>query len=339
MTSESDIWSRLDSLAKPKRSLGRLEELAVRIASIQQTLSPAVQPRRLVLFAADHGVVASGVSAWTSEVTALMIRTIVAGRSASAALAASHRCELRIVDVGVSASLADLNAPNFLPARVAPGTRDLSQVPAMSAEEFERAWQIGVDEARGAVGQGHKVLIAGEMGIGNTTAAACLTSLLADVSAEQATGRGAGADDATLANKRRIVAEATARARLLQEKDVRNAMASVAGFEIVAMAGFFAEGARHEVVLLLDGYVATAAALIAASLQAGVAARMVASHLSAEGGHGAALAALGLRPLLDWDMRLGEGTGALIALPLLDSAVSLLRDVASLEELGVPRED
>ena len=339
MTFDAEIWTRLDSLAKPRRSLGRLEELAVRIASIQRTLSPVVRPRRLLLFAADHGVVASGVSAWTSEVTALMVRTIVAGRSASAALAASHCCDLRIVDVGISAALTDLSATNFLQARVAPGTRDLSRVPAMTLEEFEAAWRIGASEARSAIETGHKVLIAGEMGIGNTTAAACLTSLLADVSTEQATGRGAGADDATLEVKRKIVAEATARARLLQENDVRKAIASIAGFEIVAMAGFFVEGARHRAILLLDGYVATAAALIADHLQSGVAAHMISSHLSAEPGHGAALAALGLNPLLDWNMRLGEGTGALVALPLLDSAVSLLRDVATLEELGVGRED
>ena len=339
MTLEADIWARLDSLAKPKRSLGKLEELAARIAAIQRSLTPSVRPRRIVLFAADHGVVASGVSAWPSDVTGLMVRTIIANRAASTALAAAHHCDLRVVDVGVAASLEDLVASNFLMARIAPGTRDLSRVPAMTAEEFEAAWHTGVNEARRAIKDGYKVLIAGEMGIGNTTAAACLTSLLADVSPEQATGRGAGANNATLEIKRKIVTEATARARALQERDVRTAIASVAGFEIVAMAGFFVEGASHSAVLLLDGYVATAAALIATHLQSGVSTRMIASHLSAEPGHGAALAALGLVPLLDWNMRLGEGTGALVVLPLLDSAVALLRDVASLEELGVGRED
>lgn len=339
MNYESDVWARLDSLAKPKRSLGRLEELAARVAVIQRSLSPSVRPRRIVLFAADHGVVASGVSAWPSAVTALMVRTIVANRASSTALAAAHHCDLRIVDVGVASALDDLSAPNYLLAYVALGTQDLALGPAMTTDQFETAWQIGVREARSAVEQGCKVLIAGEMGIGNTTPAACLTSLLAHISAEEATGRGAGADDDTLKLKRKVVTEATARARLLLEKDVRTAIASVAGFEIVAMAGFFAEGARHQVVMLLDGYVATAAALIAARLQPGVCDFMIASHLSAEPGHGAALTALGLDPLLDWNMRLGEGTGALVALPLLDSAVSLLHGVASLEELGVGRED
>lgn len=336
---ETEIWARLDALAKPKRSLGKLEELAARIARIQNTLAPVVRPRRLVLFAADHGVVASGVSAWSPEVTALMVRTIVAGRSASAAFAGIHQCDLRIVDVGVSTPLDDLCVSNFAKARIAHGTRDLSKEPAMTTGEFDLAWNVGVREAQAAIENGYKVLIAGEMGIGNTTAAACLTSLLAEVSAEQATGRGAGADDAILRIKKEIVAEASAKARKILRKDARKAIASVAGFEMAAMGGFFAESARHDVVVLIDGYVATAAALIAATLQSGTAACMVASHLSSEPGHGAALAALGLRPLLDWNMRLGEGTGALIALPLLDSAVSLLRDVASLDELGMPRED
>jgi nicotinate-nucleotide--dimethylbenzimidazole phosphoribosyltransferase len=339
MNFEARIWARLDSLAKPRRSLGKLEDLAARIATIQCSLTPLVRPRRLVLFAADHGVVASGVSAWPSTVTGLMVRTIVANRAASTALAAAHGCDLRVIDVGVAASLKDLVAPNFFRARVAAGTQDLSQVPAMTTDEFDTAWQIGVFEARQAVEEGHKVLLAGEMGIGNTTPAACLTSLLAEVPASQATGRGAGADEATLEIKRAVVTSAATKARVLLEKDVRAAIASVAGFEIVAMAGFFAEGAKHHVVLLLDGYVATAAALIAERLQPGTSSCMIAAHLSAEPGHGGALAALGLCPLIEWNMRLGEGTGALVALPMLDSAVALIRDVASLEELGVGRED
>lgn len=332
----ADIWAHLDALAKPRRSLGKLEELAARLAGIQATLRPMAQPRRLVLFAADHGVVASGVSAWSTAVTAHMVRTIVAGRSASAALAAAHRCDLRIVDVGVAAPLDDLGAANFIKARIGCGTRDLSKEAAMTVDEFDAAWQVGVQQAQAASGDGCKVLIAAEMGIGNTTAAACLTSVLAAVAPDQATGRGAGADDATLLIKRRIVAAAAARAQAMMRTDARTALAGIAGFELAAMAGFLAEGAKHGAVLLLDGYVATAAALMAAALQPGTSTSMIASHLSAEPGHGAALAALGLEPLLDLRMRLGEGTGALVALPLLDSAVVLLRDVARLDEMAAP---
>lgn len=339
MIDAEHIWTRLDSLAKPRRSLGRLEELAARLAAIQGTLQPRTRPRGLVLFAADHGIVRRGVSAWPSAVTGLMVRTILAGRAASNALAAAHDCSLRIVDVGVAAPNDSIPGEIFRSARIAPGTADLSVEPAMTAVQFHGAWRIGAEEAQRSVDMGKVVLIAGEMGIGNTTAAACLTVLLAGATAATATGRGAGADDVALTTKIGIVAAAAERAAALAAQDLRTAIASVAGFEIVSMAGFFAAGARAGVTLLVDGYVATAAALIAEALEPGVARYMIAAHRSAEPGHGLALGRLGLTPLLDWGMRLGEGTGALVALPLLDSAAALLRDVACLSELGVARED
>lgn len=411
------VWTHLDGLAKPRRSLGRLEELAVRLAGIQRTLRPEVRPRRLVLFAGDHGVVARGVSAWPSDVTGLMVGTILMGRASSSALAAAHDCSLRLVDVGVAGPRGQSEQSFFRDARVASGTQDLSVGPAMTSAQFDAAWQVGVDEAERAVAEGNRVLIAGEMGIGNTTPAACLTMLFARVSADIAVGRGAGADDTTLERKREIVATAVARALAANVPDaagagiaganaklgsehgaprakvaleqgggrvpleanppnsagagapltasaasvmavsdallepspsssagigrapLRAAIEALAGFEIVAMAGFFAAGARLGATLLVDGYVATSAALIAWHLQPECAHSMIAAHRSAEPGHGAALACLGLEPLLDWNMRLGEGTGALIALPMLDSAATLLRDVATLSELGVARED
>ncbi|WP_419815714.1 nicotinate-nucleotide--dimethylbenzimidazole phosphoribosyltransferase [Glacieibacterium sp.] len=326
-----DAWARLDALAKPHRSLGRLEMLAARLATIQRRLDPVTRPRRIVLFAADHGVTAQGVSAWPSAVTGLMMATIIAGRATSSALARAHDCDLRLVDVGAVSPPKPPHPDFYVAAPVAPGTADLSLRPAMTAAQFETAWAVGADEARLAAA-GHAVLIAGEMGIGNTTAAACLTALLADIPVDIAVGRGAGADDAMLAVKAGIVAAAVARARM--EAEAQTAIAAVAGFEIVAMAGFFAAGAAAGATLLLDGYVATAAALIAERLAPGTARSMIAAHLSAEPGHAAALAALGLEPLLDWGMRLGEGTGALVALPMLDSAAALLSDVALLSDLG-----
>lgn len=353
------VWAHLDALAKPRRSLGKLEELAVRLAVIQRTLRPAVRPRRLVIFAGDHGVVARGVSAWPSDVTGLMVATMMTGRAASSALAAAHDCSLRLVDVGVASARMCSAPPFFRDARIADGTRDLSVEPAMTSAQFEAAWQVGADEAVRAVGEGNRVLIAGEMGIGNTTPAACLTMLFTGVSADIAVGRGAGADDATLQIKREIVTAAVARVTgesgaagvrpgdgssanapgAAGSQNLRGAIEALSGFEIVAMAGFFAAGARLGATLLLDGYVATSAALIAEHLHPGTAHSMIAAHRSAEPGHSAALAKLGLDPLLDWNMRLGEGTGALIALPLLDSAAVLLRDVAALSDLGVARED
>lgn len=324
--------SHLDALAKPQGSLGRLEALAVHMAIIQQRLDPVARPRRLVLFAGDHGVVAQAVSAWPSAVTGMMIATIAARRATSSALAAAQDCELRLVDVGsIGPELAD--PPGFYSrALVSAGTADLSQGPAMTVAEFDAGWAVGAAEARRAVAEGVAVLIAGEMGIGNTTAAACLVGLLAGV---DIVGRGAGADDAAVVRKQGIVAAAVARATAID--DPRTAIASVCGHEIAAMAGFFAAGAAGGATLLLDGYVVTAAALIAERLAPGTAACMIAGHRSAEPGHGAALAALGLEPLLDWGMRLGEGTGALVALPLLDSAAALMTGVARLDELGPAR--
>jgi nicotinate-nucleotide--dimethylbenzimidazole phosphoribosyltransferase len=339
MMSEAHVWDHLDALAKPRRSLGRLEALAVRLATIQQRLDPQTHPRRIVLFAGDHGVVADGVSAWPSEVTGLMVGTILAARATSSALAAAQDCALRLVDVGGVAPLP-LDPPSFFrDGRVAPGTASLARGPAMTVAGFEAAWAVGVEEAERAAAEGDRLLIAGEMGIGNTTPAACLTALLTGATPDGATGPGAGAGEATVAAKARIVAVAVARAGALLADDPRAAIAEVCGYEIAAMAGYFARGAALGATLLLDGYVATSAALVADRLAPGTARMMIAGHRSAEPGHGAALAALGLDPLLDWGMRLGEGSGALVALPLLDAAAALLTGVARLDEIGAARED
>jgi nicotinate-nucleotide--dimethylbenzimidazole phosphoribosyltransferase len=335
MIDAATVWAHLDALAKPQRSLGRLEQLAVQLATVQQSLSPQTRPRRIVLFAGDHGVVASGVSAWPQAVTGLMVGTISAGRATSSALAAAHGCDLRLVDVGVATPPPPPHPAFYRRASLAPGTADLADGPAMTAAQFDAAWAIGADEARRAHEDGYVVLIAGEMGIGNTTPAACLTALLTGSAPERVVGRGAGADDAAMATKIEVVARATARAAAGLGSESRAAIASVAGFEIAAMAGFFAQGSAQGSTLLLDGYVATSAALVAERIAPGTARAMIAAHRSAEPGHAAALAALGLEPLLEWEMRLGEGTGALVALPILDSAAALLRDVALLSDLGV----
>jgi nicotinate-nucleotide--dimethylbenzimidazole phosphoribosyltransferase len=339
MITEEEVWNHLDALAKPRRSLGTLEALAVRLAMIQQRLDPATRPRRIVLFTGDHGVVADGVSAWPSEVTGLMVGTILAGRATSSVFAAAHRCDLRLVDVGGLAPLPEAAPAFFRDGRIAAGTKSLAHGSAMTVAEFDAAWAVGAEEADHAVADGYRLLIAGEMGIGNTTPAACLTALLTGSSPAEATGPGAGAGEAVVAIKARIVATATARAAAQLADDPRAAIAEVCGYEIAAMAGFFARGAALGATLLLDGYVATSAALVAERLAPGTARGMIAGHRSAEPGHAAALDALGLEPLLDWGMRLGEGTGALVALPLVDAAAALLTGVARLDELGVGRED
>lgn len=385
----------LDQLTKPPGSLGRLEDLAARLGAIQRTIHPLVQPRRLVIFAADHGVVESGVSAWPSEVTRLMVENIRSGRAASSVLANVTRTELALVNVGtnlpvdesagevaedrcMSAGMVDrCEADQSLPVpseegaaaesesesecegrlvavptveekarprlRVAyrerlirRGTRDLSLEAALNEEEFMAAFLVGEEEARRAAQDQVRVVAAGEMGIGNSTAAACLAMLLADVPESRAVGRGAGADDATLERKRQAVRRAVLRARGRGHGPGTIAdISEVAGLELVAMAGFFREAHRQNLTIVLDGYIASAAALIAQRISPNVSDSMIAAHRSAEPGHADVLRQLRLEPFLDWNMRLGEGTGALMLMPMLDAAAAILSDMATFADVGL----
>jgi nicotinate-nucleotide--dimethylbenzimidazole phosphoribosyltransferase len=333
------IRRHLERLAKPPGSLGRLEDLAERLCTIQGTLAPRTRPRRVVVFVADHGVVDEGVTAWPSSVTAVMIRSIVRGGSACAALAAACDAELVLVDVG-SQSEPLPPRPGYEVRKVGIGTGNLAREPAMSVSEFEQALAVGVEQARRARDDGMHLVAAGEMGIGNTTPASCLAVLLAGVPLDQAVGRGAGADDTTLERKRRVVEQAAARAGERIGEDLRGAIAEVGGFEIVAMAGFFLEARRLGLTIVLDGMIATSAALIAEALEPGTANAMIAAHLSEEPAHALMLAKLGLEPLLsDWRLRLGEGTGALLAMPLLDAAAAMVSRMDTLDALGIaPKE-
>lgn len=330
-----EITRHLDALTKPPGSLGRLEVLAARLCLIQQSPRPVTRPRRLVLFAADHGVVAEGVSAWPSEVTGRMIENILAGGSASRVLARATNTEWALVDVGsLSAPLAPREG--YVVAKVRSGSRNLAREPALTMEEFDRAWEVGADQARRAAADGVKVVAAGEMGIGNTTPASCLAVLLADVPVLDAVGRGAGADDATLARKRSVVDAAVRRVRAPGAVDSKVAVAALGGLEIAAMAGFYAAAVRAGLTVVLDGFIATSAALVAETFAPGTRAALIAAHRSAEPGHGAMLARLGLEPILDgWQMRLGEGTGALLLLPLLDAAAAVVGEMATFDQAGI----
>jgi nicotinate-nucleotide--dimethylbenzimidazole phosphoribosyltransferase len=341
---EADIRRHLDSLTKPPGSLGRLEDLAARLGGIQRTLAPNTRPRRLVLFAADHGVVAEGVTAWPTEVTHLMVQNIVGGGAASSVLARSTGTELRLIDVGTLGP--DLGVvPGYACRKVRAGSRNLAAGPALTGEEFERALAVGREQVELAAADGIRVLAAGEMGIGNSTPASCLTALLAGVPVESVVGRGAGADDNTVSRKRAVVEAAVDAQRSILESDrtcsvhvddLRAAMAAVAGLEIVALAGLFMAAADHGLTVVLDGFIATAGALVAERLRRGTAAEMIAAHCSAEPGHAAALEWLGLKPFLDtWGMRLGEGTGALLLLPLLDAAAAIMGEMATFESAGI----
>lgn len=316
------VRARLDSLAKPPGSLGRLERLALRLALTQRRIDPATRPARGVIFAADHGVVAEGVGLWPSAVTRSVAALLLQGRSCAGALAAG--CPIRLVDVG----MAGAAVPGALDRRVAAGTANLAHGPAMTDAQRDLAWAAGLAEARDAADVGARVLALGEIGIGNTTSAAALIAHLCGRDPASLVGPGAGATPATLDRKRAVVAAAVARTAGLSASDT---IAALGGFEIVALAGCIAGCAARGLTAVLDGMVTGAAALVAERLAPGATAACIAAHRSPEPAHAVALQTLGLEPFLEWELRLGEATGALLLLPLLDAAAALLTQVATLD--------
>ena len=316
-----EAQERLAALAKPPGALGRLELLADRLCDIAGTCPPPFPaPVHVVVFAGDHGVLAQGVSPWPQEVTAAMVRTFAMGGAAVNVLARQVGAEVTVVDVGVAAPV-----PGALDRNVRRGTADLSLGPALTTDEAAAAFEVGrTIAAESDAG----LLVTGDMGIGNTTPSAALIAALTRRPAPQVTGRGTGIDDATLDLKTRIVADAVA--RLDPGATPMQVLAEVGGLEIAALAGFVT-GARVPVVV--DGVIALAGLLVAAELDRSVLGRVIAGHRSTEPGATAALAHLDLDPLLDLGMRLGEGTGALLAVPIIQSAARLLTEMATLDDV------
>lgn len=336
LLTEESIKKHIDALAKPTGSLGRWEELATRLCWIQQTVAPVTSPAELVIFAADHGVIAEGVTLWPPQVTTVMIEQIACGGSVSAALSDAYGIDRRVVDVGTKIP-PRIEHARLATRRVRPGSGNLAVEPAMTIHEFNQLLEIGTDEARLSHQRGVRVVILGEMGIGNTTSASCLARLLADVPLEQVVGSGAGATDTSLAQKKRVVQDATDRVRQRCGSNIDDsAIAEVGGLEIVAMASFMVQAAKQKQLLLLDGMIATAAALIAEERCPGTKDSMIAAHQSAEPSHSIMLQKLGLRPMLEWSMRLGEGTGGLALYPLLNGAAAWCSKTAKIAELKLP---
>jgi len=320
-------------LTKPPGSLGELEALGARLAGMAGRCPPPVPERPAVLVAAgDHGVLSRGVSPWPQEVTAEMVRNFCRGGAAVNAIAAEVGARVLVLDAGVAGETEP--HPLLRRARVRPGTADLSRGAAMGREEAARALLAGAEAAGALLREGADLLVTGEMGIGNTTPAACLVAAFTGRPAAEVTGRGTGIDDATLALKVRVVEEALGLHRP-DPSDPLGTLAALGGLEHAALAGAMLEGAARRVPVVLDGVSSCAAALVAAALSPPAAGYMVAGHLSAEPGAGAALEALGLRPLLDLGMRLGEGTGGLLAVPLVRAAARVLSEMATFEEAGV----
>jgi len=333
----SGTWSEraqeaMDRKVKPPGSLGRLEALAIRLAALQETLEPRMDRARILIFAADHGVAAEGVSAYPREVTAQMVRTFASGGAAITVLARTLGLEVEVMDVGVDAELPEL--PGVVDVRVRRGSRNFVQEPAMSPDELESALEAGRAAARRAAEAGVDAVGLGEMGIGNTTAAAALISALTGASPAETVGRGTGVDDHGLAVKRSVV-EAALRLHAPHLSQPRTVLAAVGGLEIAALAGAALEAARLRRAVLVDGFISTAAALAAVRLDPEIRPALFYSHRSAEAGHGLALTVLGASPLLDLGMRLGEGTGSALAFPLLKGAAAVLREMATFSQAGV----
>ncbi|HEU4946427.1 MAG TPA: nicotinate-nucleotide--dimethylbenzimidazole phosphoribosyltransferase [Kribbella sp.] len=320
------------ALTKPAGSLGVLEELSIRVAGMTGTCPPAVPaPAVVTVFAADHGVHAQGVSPWPQEVTAAMLANFVAGGAAINAFAANNRVDVRVVDVGVATDVAGLD---IVHAKVRPGTRDLSTEEALTDEEVLAAIQVGLDLADQLVRDGYRCLLTGDMGIANTTASAALIATFTGMTADDVTGRGTGIDDATLAHKTEVVREGL----MLHDvpaSDPLGVLAAYGGLEHAALAGYILGAAANKVPVILDGVIAGAAALVAQAFQPAAIDYCIAGHRSAEPGHAVALKSLGLEPLVDLDLRLGEGTGAVLAYPILTCAVRALAEMATFESAGI----
>ena len=322
---------RLDRMTKPPGSLGVLEDVAAQLAGIAGACpAPLPVPAAVAVFAGDHGVHAQGVTPWPQEVTAQMVANFVAGGAVVNAFAAQLGADVVVVDVGVATPSAP--APGFLDRNVRRGTADLAEGPAMTVEEARRAVEVGIQVATDLAAD-HACLVTGDMGITNTTASAALICAFTGSSPSAATGRGTGVDDPTLARKVAVVERALA--RLDGEQDPLTVLAQVGGLEHAALAGFVLGAAAARVPVLLDGVIAGSAALVAAALSPAALEHVLAGHVSAEPGHALALRHLGLRPLLGLDLRLGEGTGALLAFPLVASAARALADVATFDSAGV----
>jgi nicotinate-nucleotide--dimethylbenzimidazole phosphoribosyltransferase len=340
------VQHRLDHLTKPQGALGRLESLALQIALWQGTERPALHEPQLVVFAADHGLAAQGVSAYPQAVTAQMVANMRAGGAAVSVLARQHGLALTVVDCGVAAEVpsepAEPAAPaagqaRLVRAKSRAGTADSSLGPAMSLAECDAALAQGAALVQGLPGN---VLLLGEMGIANTSAAALLMARLTGLPLEACVGRGTGLADTALAPQRRVLARVLERhATVREQSGALAALAAWGGLEIATMAGAVMQAWQEHRLVVVDGFITTAAVAVAAELVEGGALQLsrgcVFAHASAENGHARWLSLLGVRPLLDLGLRLGEGSGAALAWPLLVSAVQLLNEMASFSEAGV----
>jgi nicotinate-nucleotide--dimethylbenzimidazole phosphoribosyltransferase len=327
------LQAKIDNKTKPRGALGQLETLALQIGRVQQSLTPSLKAPHLLVFAGDHGAAKAGVSAYPQDVTWQMVENFLAGGAAINVFARQNGLQLQVIDAGVAHDFGARDG--LIDAKIAPGTRNYLAEPAMSARQRDAALARGAELARDLAGQGCQVLGFGEMGIGNTASAALLTHCLTGTPLAECIGRGTGLDDAGLARKHELLAQAVARAALPADADALTVLAEFGGFEVAMMAGAMLGAAERGMLLLIDGFIVGAALLVAARLAPEILGYAIFCHRSSEPGHQAQLQALGAEPLLDLGLRLGEGTGAALAWPLVRAAVAFLNEMASFDSAGV----
>jgi nicotinate-nucleotide--dimethylbenzimidazole phosphoribosyltransferase len=342
----SDFWlararAHLDVLTKPLGSLGRLEDLAAQIVSIRQDQSSEPLRKSVYVFAADHGVTVEGVSAYPREVTQQMVLNFLAQGAAINVLARLNDAEMNVIDVGVAADFA--NVAGLLHYKIRQGSRNMLREPAMSDDELAQALKVGFCMANAAKAKSESLLAIGEMGIGNTTAASAITSALTGESVEAITGRGTGVDASRHAHKCRIVEAILEKHFGSSDEgialDPLEILRCVGGLEIAAMTGMMLGAAKHGIAIVADGFISTAAAAVAFAIEPRVQGYFFAGHQSEEPGHKVLLEYIGLKPILSLNMRLGEGTGAALAFPLIESAICLYNEMATFASAGVSGAD
>jgi nicotinate-nucleotide--dimethylbenzimidazole phosphoribosyltransferase len=324
--------ARQTQLTKPAGSLGRLEDLAIQIAGITGKARPRLHQPAVIVMAADHGVARQGVSAYPAEVTPQMVQNFLGGGAAINVLARHVGAHVVVVDMGVASPIAP--HPDLIDRKIAPGTRDFTVEPAMTREQARLAVEVGIAVVSDAIARGADLVATGDMGIGNTTASSAIVAAITGQPVAQVTGRGTGVDDAGLARKIAVIERALA----LHEPDPADGLdvlAKVGGFEIGGLAGVMIGAAAKRVPVVIDGFISGAAALIACALAPAVQPYLIGGHRSVERGHAAVFARLDLEPLLDLGMRLGEGTGAVLAQPLCLAACKMLDEMATFGEAGV----
>lgn len=329
---QTQAQQHLDSLTKPLGSLGRLEELAVRLAGMTGKVIPDFSRKAVVVMASDHGVACEGVSAYPPDVTYQMVLNFLAGGAAINVLARQAKADVKVVDMGVRGEFP--TNPNLINKKIAQGTTNFLKGPAMTLAQAETAIDSGIQIANYLADEGYQIVATGDMGIGNTTASSAIVSVLTGLPVGEVTGRGTGVDDAGLERKIQVIKQAI-ELNKPNPKDALDVLSKVGGFEIAGLCGLIIGCACRRIPVVIDGFISGTAALAAVRLVPEVKNYLVASHKSVECGHAAVFDELGLKPLLDLDLRLGEGTGAVLAFNLVDASMAIMREMATFQSASV----